>query len=761
MTATPSIMSNPGQTPAANAQHVETILRQIDVLPTLPAIATRLLALTADTETHANQVIELISADPTLTAKVLSLSQRLGRNHRQDVTTVERAVQMMGFNAIRNAVLSVTVFDLYGPSDDEGEKDSTNSESEPFGTFDLTEFWWHSIGVAIAAQMIASRHRQEPGVDADEAFVCGLLHDIGKVALEQILPKAMQRVVELANLNQGNIAEFERRVMGLDHHTAGKRLTEQWNLPHIIQDCVWLHGQTFDMLPDIDHRKMVGIISLADLIVRRHYVGYSGNHQIREDPKLLAMQMELDPAVVDEVSEKLHIELGKHAAALGLAEKPSVELFMSSIQKANRELGRLNDAWLRKGRSSDRQSKILNAITAFHAEAEPGRSIETVFESVVSSAIRALGPANYSILYEHEAHKHWWLATYNHEGKRARDEMLTPPPNAPTLTQIDAQEPGQIGQMGLLPFVADYLGDDVDVREVRLIPLGCAWGTVAVLMHDIKDLPPWRELASMTTTWGAAIAATQQHAGAKRMSEQLVESNRQLSEAQQRLLQNESLARLGQMTSGAAHEMNNPLAVISGRGQLLAMKLQPGSEEQKAAQVVCDQAHRLSDLITSLHLMAEPPVANRSLTDVRKLLEKTVAQVKTQLSPALTQVPVSLQWKAELPVVPIDAEQVSQAVTELLLNAMQASPQSCVHLSVRVDSAATALVIQVTDDGVGMDEHTLAHALDPFFSYKPAGRRTGLGLSRVQQWAKAHGGTIDLRSTARNGTVASLTLPLD
>src|SRR5699024_10210379 len=111
--------------------------------------------------------------------------------------------------------------------------------------------------------------------------------------LHHVLPKSYARVIELADLNHGNIAEFERRIVGIDHHTAGKRLAEQWGLPHRLADCIWLHGSSVDALPKLEHRRLVELVCLADLIARRQHVGYSGNYAIKQDVEQLAGRLNL------------------------------------------------------------------------------------------------------------------------------------------------------------------------------------------------------------------------------------------------------------------------------------------------------------------------------------------------------------------------------------------------------------------------------------------------------------------------------------
>src|SRR5207237_8639109 len=146
------------------------------------------------------------------------------------------------------------------------------------GQFNREDFWKHSIAVACCAELLADK-LSDTSVTASEAFVCGLLHDLGKVALDTILPKSFNRVVEGADLLRGNIADLERNIIGLDHLVVGKRLAERWKLPANIRDAIWLHGQLPQALPNtVRSPNLVNLITLADLLVREQHLGYSGNY---------------------------------------------------------------------------------------------------------------------------------------------------------------------------------------------------------------------------------------------------------------------------------------------------------------------------------------------------------------------------------------------------------------------------------------------------------------------------------------------------
>ena len=748
----------------SKTRRMELILRQIDSLPTLPVIATRLLALTADDEAETREVIELVSADPALTAKVLSLCSSADKGLRHDTLTIDRAVLLLGFSAIRNAVLSVKVFETFaGPSAEMAAAGGEAASGED--TFDRAAFWSHSLAVAVLAEQIAAGHPGDKRFDPSEAFVCGLLHDIGKLALHHVLPKSFSRVVELADLNQGNIAEFERRIVGIDHHTAGKRLAEQWHLPHRLQDAIWLHGSCPVSMPKLEHRHLITLVSLADLIARRQHVGYSGNHVLTQSVEELTAQLDLRPEVVQSATENLYEQLEARCNALGLKNHPSQAMFIESMQHANEALGRLNQTLERRGRTATGQKRVLEAVSAFHAAASPAQTVQDVLDSVVDSARLLFGAGFYAMLYPNKDTRSgqatWLISQYAADARPIRSEYVDAPPHAPNLSQLDASESTGVNLIGLLPWIADYLLEADDMRQVKLLALPCGWGTAAILLHDREELASFGHLGAMTHTWGAAIAAAAQHEGARRLGEQLAEANSALAEAQDRLLRQESMARLGEMAAGAAHEMNNPLAVISGRSQLLSMTLDPGSDAQREAQSIFREAHRLSDLISCLHMFADPPQPERKTTDLAALLNDTIRKVNVSQRRRDGGPDISLKLKDQPPPVAVDGRKIQRAVTELLLNAVQANPKSGVQVVAQLEPGGEAVVVQVIDDGDGMDSHTLAHAMDPFFSNKPAGRRVGMGLPRAQQLIQSHGGDLGLRSTKGERTVATFSLPLD
>src|SRR5439155_16223635 len=150
-------------------KRVELILQQLQQLPTLPSVAVKVMEVTGRDDSTAQEVVQLIAADQSLTAKILQLVHRSDLGVRGEVNSVERAVVLLGFEAVRSAVLAIGVFQvLREPGQRLGAQ------------FRRDEFWKHCVAVACCAELLAGCLPQSAGMNATEAFTCGLLHDLGK-----------------------------------------------------------------------------------------------------------------------------------------------------------------------------------------------------------------------------------------------------------------------------------------------------------------------------------------------------------------------------------------------------------------------------------------------------------------------------------------------------------------------------------------------------------------------------------------------------
>jgi signal transduction histidine kinase len=211
------------------------------------------------------------------------------------------------------------------------------------------------------------------------------------------------------------------------------------------------------------------------------------------------------------------------------------------------------------------------------------------------------------------------------------------------------------------------------------------------------------------------------------------------------------------MAAGAAHEMNNPLAVISGRSQLLATQL-TDPKLKHAATLIADQSMRLSDIITELMEFAKPVPAKPREIELAELVDRAIHEAKQHTEIADRKLEITM---GDVPPVVVDVEQVGQAVSAIVTNALGATDASAGQIQIHAayDQYSQRVVLTIADNGCGMDEHTLKHAFDPFFSQRPAGRRRGMGLAKSMRWLESSGGSIRLESRPNQGTRSIILLP--
>lgn len=749
---------------ASRARQVELILKQIDALPTLGPVAARLLSVASSDDADLDEIVRMIESDPALTGRILSLCARADKGVPRNITTVRRAVVMLGLEAVRAAALSVTVYELMN----EGDRRLEEGLSEAEAVFDRTGYWRYSVAVASASELLAREH-PSLGVQPDEAFAAGLLSGVGKLALDLILPKSYAKVLGVCQQRLSDAAPIERQLLGLDHHTAAKRLSEHWGLPESLRDVMWLHAQPMGSVPDLPHRNLIALVNTARSAVRELHLGFSGDFGPAPDSRTIATECGLDPQRTAEALPDLPERVIDRCNLLGLEAPNTGEILVDAVAQANRALGRVVTALEGQARSARRQAGVLGAIEGFHSglrRAGAGRSVVGVLGEIVSSASGLLGSGFYATLFQTRPGEDWQLHRFGSSGELIQARQIEPPPSPEggrqDLASLTSAEELSVAAMAAMPWLADHMIEAHDLRKVRFLPLTAPepnrTGPAAVLVHD-RDLASHdlnnKRLAALMATWAAAIDSAHGHERSRDLGEQLADRNRALAETQQLLTEAESMARLGEMTAGAAHEMNNPLTVISGRSQVLALKL-AGSDHEAAAQALHDAAQDLSELITALHMIAMPPEPKLAAQQLREMIAESAKATELRVGLGVR---INLENAAEWGAALADRELLVQAVIELMVNAAEADPAGPVTVRAEPLGGGGRVAIEITDSGPGMSTKALKHAFDPFFSEKPAGRQRGLGLPKAKRLIELQGGSIALIPMTGGGTLARVVLP--
>ncbi|MEJ2671259.1 MAG: ATP-binding protein [Deltaproteobacteria bacterium] len=222
------------------------------------------------------------------------------------------------------------------------------------------------------------------------------------------------------------------------------------------------------------------------------------------------------------------------------------------------------------------------------------------------------------------------------------------------------------------------------------------------------------------------------------------------------LHQSERLAALGEMTAGVAHEVRNPLGIISSTAELLQERLARYEPQDRLARIIVEESNRLNEKVTEFLDFARPRIPHLRPCDMEATLNRSLEMLQPEIERRGIQVNREYQLNGR-PLL-VDQDLLHQAFLNIFLNAIQAMPRGG-HLTVstRPGPHGQGEEIQFQDDGEGIDPETLKKILNPFFTTKEKG--SGLGLPIVKSIIEAHHGTIKINSTVGEGTTIILTFP--
>ena len=222
-------------------------LDQIEDLPTLPAVAMEVTKMLLDEGITINELSETLEKDQAMVSKILKLVNSSFFGLRGKISTISHAIVVLGFNTIRNAVVSISIIDSF-------------YVKEGLDGFDIADFWKHSVAVAVISKYLA----ETTGIhSANDCFVGGLLHDMGKIVLLRHFKDLFQKVWLMVKGTHLSFYEAEKKQIQFDHALIGGFLARKWQLPMSLVDAIQYHH---DVRPNINDHPLLLIIHAADII---------------------------------------------------------------------------------------------------------------------------------------------------------------------------------------------------------------------------------------------------------------------------------------------------------------------------------------------------------------------------------------------------------------------------------------------------------------------------------------------------------------
>ncbi len=273
--------------PQPNDAVVQAVIKEISHIATLPEVTMKIVQLVEDPDSTAQDLNKVITNDPALGARILKVVNSAFYGLPGQIGSINRAIVLLGLNAVKNIAIAASLAKLF-------------RGGQICPGFDARDLWTHSIAVASATRMLAARS----GVSVpDEAFLAGLIHDLGiMVEIQARRPKFVE-AFEKSQKEGITLRDAEFAVFGANHEHFGAALCRLWKFPENFWHVTGFHHRPME-LPAMQ-RALTGLVYVADIIAASMELGFSGDVEATEiDPKLLG-ELKLEPQHLEDTINDL------------------------------------------------------------------------------------------------------------------------------------------------------------------------------------------------------------------------------------------------------------------------------------------------------------------------------------------------------------------------------------------------------------------------------------------------------------------------
>jgi len=261
----------------------QRIVGDLKSMPTLPGLIAKLGAIAENNKASAQEVARVVSMDPVLSAKVLRLVNSAFYGFSRRVSTVSNAIILLGVNVVKSLTISSSIFEIMEQN--------------------IVGLWEHSMGVAVAANIIA-RELKLP--EPEETSTVALLHDIGKVAIKIRLEDDYSRLTSLIKEKELSMAAAERELLGTDHAEIGERMARTWLLPEKLIEPIACHH---NVEKSTVHRAKTSVVHIADVLIKASGFGLSGDDIVPQIQPVAWQKLGLTEDCLEQIIDKVEDKL--------------------------------------------------------------------------------------------------------------------------------------------------------------------------------------------------------------------------------------------------------------------------------------------------------------------------------------------------------------------------------------------------------------------------------------------------------------------
>ena len=706
---------NDSETPYGKFQNVKS-------LPSPPQVLIRLLDACNDNQATPRDLADIVFKDPSICSKILQLINSSFMGLREKITDLEKALIYLGADTIKNVAVSASVFQVFR---------QTKGDSR----FNLSHFWWHSVMCATLAKRIAKKTGY---ASADEAFLSGMLHDIGQLLLWVNFKNEYGAALEATGGDMAALIAKEREI-GTTHYALGAWLVRQWRLNSLMADAILYHHEELHRVAEAF--PLVKIVYLANILA---------HCKTADDPLAQSVARTLfhfDLPQLQEILSGAREEVSDVAGSLGIpadapepapAHEEKTDAHEAALAAAVKQLSLMYGTLQNLLKASGRNEIIETASRGFQILFGVPRFFFFVHDPEADllrghSALPADGGGPEEDLILSCKENKSLLAGCFATGTQFNTFAA---PAGSSLTIADEQILRLLNTRGMM-----YVPLTAERTPVGIIAVGISEAQAKKLLGQS------RLLDLFTAHTGMCLHVDH------------------MKQVQAGRIQSERLEASATVARKVVHEVNNPLSIIKNYLKILGLKLPEKHPAQSELAVIGEEIDRVSQIIGGLRDYASPKVSAFEEVDINGLLSSilTIAD-NSILKPAM--IHLHFTPDPDLPVIQSQKNGLKQVILNLVKNAAEAMPEGGnILVSTRTNHAAddggtppASVEILIRDDGPGIPENIRQHLFEPFHSSKKDGH-SGLGLSIVRNIVKELGGTIACNTSPKTGTTFKITLP--
>ena len=680
-------------------------------LPTLPHILLKLIDVCGRDDSDMEEIARIAENDPALCTRILRLVNSSCYGLPQKVKTLRQAMTFLGMETVRNIAVSASVTQVFSGL----KKDSA---------FNMKLFWWHSLMCAVLSNLLARKISYSM---PDETFLCGLLHDIGRLVMLNNFPARYHELIKDSS-SYGELYIEEEKQFGFTHCEAGFNLVNYWKLQPFIADTILYHHEPVQRV--INALPLVKIVYVANCLANNTSNRYEVADAVlglkREDVEKIVLEAQEE---VKQTAGFLDIEVEPPGDEPGPIHTDHDEKIQNALASEVRDISLVLGV-------------LQNLINA--------HDIDSIL-SIASRGLRIVFNIRNEMFFLFDRSQNLLVAACS-DGSLCDgiDDLSIPFQDGKSML-VSALKTGSVknsfsGSGSGLTIIDEQLIRMMGKQGIICFPMVVRddYTGVVVIPLDSNEMESMNSRIRLLARFINYIAFSLQ-----------AENNRQ--QRMQDLLA-ERLAASTAVARKVAHEVNNPLSIIKNYLKILEITLAEENIIVDEIRIINEEIARVSQTIEELSdfsksdsVNPEEADVNSMLTDIIRIYEKSLSENKIKIESDLD---------PQLPVVVSDKNHMKKIFINLIKNASEALTAGGV-IAVKTKDYSERGFIEVTirDSGTGLPDVIRSRLFEPYISTKGNGH-SGLGLSIVYSSVKKLQGQIDCSTGADSGTTFKITFPM-